>query len=483
MADIVSAAGSNRREAILLSLPLVWGVRNVFRSGLRDALADRYRLIFAVPAEGLRSLMAEGVDESDIWTLPRMPETRGHTWALETLRGAHRRRHPTDSDAILGGWRSRTHGARQRLKRAALARLGGALSGPQSFRALQRLERSLFDRRAGAAFTSRLRQDTPKAALSTSFVIDWERGLFQALQRMGVPTLTHVLSFDNLTSRGYVPIAGYDEFLVWNKGMGDELQRNYDVTPARITVTGTPQFDFHVDPRLVASREETARRLGLDAARPYVVYCANHVGITPNEPALVGSVMQAAAADPALCAYDWVVRVHPLDRYARWMPLRDASPQLRLDLPWRREDAAAHWALPSVEEVAHLGNTLRHAAAVMTVASTIALDSSIVDTPVVGVGFHPSAGSAESRFYRDAHWSHHYRPISESGAAPVAGTLVELLQLLREAVTDRGARRAARRELVEQLCGPVDGHAANRIATAIDAAVLRGCPLGHRSAS
>jgi hypothetical protein len=311
------------------------------------------------------------------------------------------------------------------------------------------------------------------AALSTSFVIDWERGLFQAMQHLGIPTLAHVLSFDNLTSRGYIPVAGYDRFLVWNSGMADELHRFYDIDPSRITVTGTPQFDFHVDPRYRWPREETVRRLGLDPGRPYLVYCANHRGITPNEPDLVDHILRVAAADPILSGYDWVVRVHPLDRYSRWTRLQERTPRLRLDHPWKRDDVTAHWALPTAEEVAHLGNTLRHAAGVVTVASTIALDSAIVDTPVVGVGFHPAATAMESQFYHDAHWSHHYRPISESGAVPIAGDLTELVTLLREAVTSPNARRAARRDLAERMCGPVDGGAADRIAAAIDATVSR----------
>ena len=458
------------KPAVLVSMPLVWGVRNVFRSGLREELDEEFRLVFAVPPEGRDSLLGEGIAAEDIWVLPRLPETRRHSWSLDLLRGAHSRRHPTGSDGLFGAWRLRNASPRYRVRHLTLRTVGRALAGPLAYPLLRRTERDLFRRRARGSFRELLGEVPIVAGLSTSCVVEWERPLFEAMQSIGIPTIAHVLSFDNLTSRGYIPLEAYDRFLVWNEAMASELLRFYQIERSRITVTGTPQFDFHVAPEFQGSREDTVARLGLDKNRPYLVYCANHHALTPTEPALVAALLARAAADPVLEQFQWVIRLHPMDRYARWATVRAQQTDVRWDIPWQHDDGMAFWAVPKVDEVATLGNTLRFAGAVLNVASTVALDAAVVDTPIVGVGCHPSADAAEARFYRDVHWSHHYRPISESGAAPVGETLSEVMDLLLEAVTDRGLRRDARKRLVRSTCGAVDGSCASRIAAALRSA-------------
>ena len=122
------------------------------------------------------------------------------------------------------------------------------------------------------------------------------------------------------------------------------------------------------------------------------------------------------------------------------------------------------WGLPTPDELAALGNLLRHADAMLTVASTTTLDAAAVDTPAVCVGFNDAAPREESTFAPEAHFSHHYEPITRSGAVPLATDFRSLRAHLLEALSDPGARRPARRRLVESLCGSVDGRAAERIA-------------------
>jgi len=347
------------------------------------------------------------------------------------------------------------------------------VAGSATYPTLEWIERKLFRRRAGSYFGDLIRETHPVAGLSTSCVVEWERPLFEAMQAAGIPTLAHILSFDNLTSRGYIPIRGYDRFLAWSQPMTDELCRFYGADPSRVSITGTPQFDFHVAPEFRWSRTTTTAKLGLDESKPYFVYCANHQAITPTEPVLVDMLLARAACEPLLHQYQWVVRLHPMDCYGRWESLRNRHPEVRWELPWQHDDTMAHWAIPTRDDVARLGNTLRFAAAVVNVASTIALDAAIVDTPIVAVGCHPGADPVEGRFYHDAHWSHHYRPISESGAAPVGTSLDEVVALILEAVTDRQGRQQARQRLVREICGPVDGASASRIADAIYSAILK----------
>lgn len=452
------------KPRLVVSLPLVWSVRNVLRSGLADVLSRDFQLLFAAPPEGRDSLVAEGVAREDVCLLER-PATpsRLQRWALHLLRTAHRQRHPTRTDAVFDQWNKRNGGAAPDLRDMALAMLGRSATAGPVFRGLQLKERDLFRAGISPGLLEWLQDRRPVLGLSTSCVVDWERPLFEALRMLDVPTATMLLSFDNLTSRGYLPLMSFDRYLVWQGRMAAEVREFYQVPDAQIAITGTPQFDFHVCKEFHWTREVTARALGLDLSGRYIVYCANHVALTPNEPELVAQVLLDVAGDPALAAHQWVVRLHPMDTYARWERLAARFDQVVVSHPWRQGDGS-FWGAPSANDIALLGNTLRHADAAVTMASTTALDSAVVDTPIVCVGFHPATGSAEDRFYRAAHYTHHYLPITESGAAPVAHDLASLRGLLREAVTDPAARRLQRERLVEQLCGVVDGGSVARIA-------------------
>jgi hypothetical protein len=469
------------KPRLIVSLPLVWGVRNVIRSGLAERLSADFRVLYAIPEEAREGFADEGIPESDTWILARPVADRRTRWAQRLLHGAHGWRHPTPSDELFA-WR-KTGGLqlRRRLRdgffreAARIARADGAFAG------LQREEERLFARTIPARVWEFLRQTSPVAGLSTSCVLDWERPLFQAMRMSGIPTATHVLSFDNLTSRGYLPLRHFDRFFVWQDAMASELKEFYDVEPNRLTVTGTPQFDFHVRPEFRWSRAKTLAALALRGDRPYFVYCANHFGITPTEPTLLADLLTSVGQDPRFQNHQWVIRLHPMDAYSRWAGVEEHFPNVVVSRPWKHKSDSRFWAIPSADEVALLGNTLRHADATLTVASTTALDSAVVDTPVVCVGFHSNAEPWEQRFYHDAHYSQHYRPLMESGATPIATGMDSLRALLAAAVDEREGLRRERAALVRRLCGIVDGGSVERIARGVvELAAGSGIDAGDR---
>ncbi len=453
------------RPTVIVALPLAWGVRNVLRSGLYDRLSAHCRVILGVPAVGRDSLLAEGIADDDLLTLEPPHETRVHSWLLRLLSHAQRARHPSYSDATLLAWNERSRGLRARARDSLFAVGGQLAQAAPIYAALERQRRRVAAATTDARIEAAIDQLRPIAALSTACVVGWEWPLFRALQRRGISTVAHILSFDNLTSRGYLPIGGFSHYLTWQPRMSEEIRTLYRVPHDQVTETGTPQFDFHVLPRYRWSRERTAERLSLTQRTPYLLYCANHHAITPSEPALVAALADRLASDATLGSHRLVVRLHPMDSYTRWDALPARCPQVCLSLPWA-QGKAAYWAAPTDDDLALLGNSLRYADAALTVASTAALDAAIVDTPTVCIGFNADAPTLESRFYHDAHFSHHFRPIMQHGATPLARTMDELLHELRQATERPAALQNQRGSLVSDLCGTVDGGAAERIASA-----------------
>jgi hypothetical protein len=101
---------------------------------------------------------------------------------------------------------------------------------------------------------------------------------------------------------------------------------------------------------------------------------------------------------------------------------------------------------------------------VVNVASTIAIEAAICDTPVVNIGFdgpepRPFLDSA-ARYY---HYTH-YRPLLEAGAVRVADSPEAMLTEIRRYLDYPELDRAGRARAVEEQCFGADGRASERVA-------------------
>ncbi len=456
------------KQKIIVSIPLVWGIRNVFNSGLIGLLENELEIYVAVPAANRQSVIGLGFPDERILSLCIPKSDRFNRNLLSLLKNAHKNHKSTVSDQIFSDWRGRNQNSIRNKINTVSSRVFGK---PSQFAWLENIYLKRMIAQVPAEMVAQIARIHPAAGLSTSYVANWEWPLFTLLQKMGVPTATHILSFDNLTSRGYFPMTRFDRYYTWQQDMGMELTRYFGIEPERIQITGTPQFDFHILPNFSWDRPKTASMLGIDPEQPYLAYCANHLIHTPGEPKLINQLIKTVRATERFHHYQWVIRLHPMDQYERWESLFATVPGVVISHPWNHKDKISYWGVPNDDELALLGNTLRHASAAITMASTVALDSCVVDTPIICVGFHPDRGSAEDRYYHQVHFSHHYAPIISSGAVAFVSNEQEFCTSLTAAVDHPQEKGENCKMLVEMICGRVDGKLAWRLAEAVKSLV------------
>jgi len=454
-------------DAIIISTPLVWGVRNVINSGVYTLLQGEFDVYLAVPPEGHRSLVEIGVAEDRIIPLYTTPSNRIFSIINLLLKTAHQQFKGTDSDQIFAKWYGKEQRNASLLKDVVIPHAAKLFKNPERFAWLSNIYCKHSKRSLPKNILNQLLSIKPAAALSTSSVVNWDWPLFNVLQDAGIPTATHILSFDNLTSRGYFPMRKFDRYFTWQQAMSDELVYFFGIDPDKITITGTPQFDFHILPSCFWNRGKTSSKLGIDPDKPYIVYCANHHKHTPGELQLITLLIESLRAMDYFKNFQWVIRLHPMDQFKRWESFFVDDPNVIISRPWKREDHLAYWGTPTNDEIALLSNTLRYAAARVTVASTVALDSCVTDTPIICVGFHPDKGSAEDNYYHDVHFSHHYEPIISSGAVSFVQNVEEFIGAMYAAVDNPKGKSTDRQKLKRQICGTVDGKAAYRVAEEI----------------
>lgn len=321
------------------------------------------------------------------------------------------------------------------LRRLVASRAGRrAVSSDAAWTAYRELQRRLPPDPALLAQVAAARPDVV-VACPFIYTMSADVEYVRAAQRLGIPTVAAVASWDNLTTKGAFHLLP-DRVLVWNDSLAAEAEQVHAIPPERIFSTGAAKFDayFELGPSL--RRERFCAELGMDPAGPYLLYLGSSEQVAGDETGWVRELAQALGRDPRTAQLQLVVRPHPLNA-AGWedfemegvrvFPRRGQRP----DLPRHRDDYV---------------NTLAHAAAVIGVNTTAFLEAAIVDRPCLSVvsGRHRHGQVERGHF-------HHL----------LAGGFLQVTPDLEGAVEAMAARlggadplRAQRRRFVERFVRP-----------------------------
>lgn len=271
-----------------------------------------------------------------------------------------------------------------------------------------------------------------------------------------LPVVAHIASWDHTVGKGVIsPFC--DLYVVQNAVMKDDLRRYHGIARDRVVVTGWPYTDVFQRPRPHSEYEGLLLRYGLDPGRPLVLVMGNTPTNAPYEDRFVErfvSWWEEAARD----RFQLLFRPHPRDR------------------EWRERFGAADGRPgvfvqePSYTDLEELAVLLQHGDAVVANAGTILLDALVNDRPVVCVLYDEGAPPGESWAAKNV-IGEHYRELAASGAFYPAETFDEVVAGIDRALATPGELSDARRRVVDDVVGEVDGRAAERVVEAIVGAV------------
>ena len=134
----------------------------------------------------------------------------------------------------------------------------------------------------------------------------------KACRTMRIPVGHCVASWDNLTNKGLIK-ALPDRVFVWNETQRREAAELHGIPPERVAMTGAQTFDRWFTHKVSRSRDQFCQQLGLDPARPILLYVASSVFICRNEIDFVLRWLGAlrASADEPLRNASVIIRPHP----------------------------------------------------------------------------------------------------------------------------------------------------------------------------
>lgn len=331
---------------------------------------------------------------------------------------------------------------------------------------LEWLENRFAGDRTWDEFLRRVQPDV--VVLGSGGIKPQENPLARAVRRQGLPCFGIVPSWDNLTSKGPL-VARSHRLAVWCNRMRSEAVALHGYRPEDVAVTGPPLFDPHFETVSAESRRRFFQQLGLDPARKLIVYTSVPTGTCPTSSRYAELLARRLNEGRFASRCQLLVRTHPQDDFDAFERLR-TIPGVVLDRPGSYFGKAKGYPailkyFPTAEEVRHLTETLAAADVIVNVASTITLESCLLDRPVVNIGFNLTDEPGFS--IGDYYGLTHYKPVTESGAVEIAHSETELWRAIDNALLHPESRSRERARLYQLFDEFGDGAASVRLADAI----------------
>ncbi|MEO7135047.1 MAG: hypothetical protein ABI024_12595 [Vicinamibacterales bacterium] len=270
-------------------------------------------------------------------------------------------------------------------------------------------------------------------------------------------------SWDNFTNK-LIPVRLVDRLIVWNDLMKEQAVALHGYECEQIRVAGTPQWDRYFHDDIIVPRETFMRRIGADPAKKLVTLTTSPAELYAHFDHVI-RVMAAAMGAGRWPNTQALVRVHPRDDIGRYAQFA-SMPNVIIEKPFKPTVRAGDGMAVDMtaDTQRHLANTMRHSDVVVQVASTIAIEAAIFDTPVVNISFDGETPDEYVRSARRYRQFTHFVKITNRNSLRDASTAEAMVEHVASYLADPSLERDGRRLVVQDQCQFLDGRAAERVA-------------------
>ncbi|MBI4765608.1 MAG: CDP-glycerol glycerophosphotransferase family protein [Deltaproteobacteria bacterium] len=281
--------------------------------------------------------------------------------------------------------------------------------------------------------------------------------------KKGIPVVHFVGNYDSLSSNGFRghPIK---KVLVWGPNMLRDARDLHGIPEERIQVIGSIRYN-DLDSRKKQPREEFFKQRGLKATAKTLTFAGFFFEFHYFEIISVFKQLKKTIENLQL-----ILRIYPNKRLLRspFMELLIEHTENMKDIyisladPFYRKGEKDRVVLQIEEE--ELWDILNYSDVLVNVFSTIAVEASIFDKPVINMWyFQKTRGLLKEPVYLDYPLQWHLQRLMSYGAIKTAVNQEELMNLIRDALLNPPACREERKKMVEEECGLLDGQAAERL--------------------
>lgn len=273
----------------------------------------------------------------------------------------------------------------------------------------------------------------------------------RSARKFGCKTISVDATWDCMDERTVIPKV--DRLLVWNEPMKEEAVARHRYDPRNISVIGPLRCDFYRRQEYRVSRAAFFEAHGLDTNRRLVTLAINRGD--PEIYCRIVDLLIEAEKEKRLC--------RPIQIYVRLAPWSNPEVFHRIkDYGLVRVQASYHFGertMVKKEEIIETVNLLKHTDILVSVLSTLILESVYFDTPNVSLRFPEFKTLYERDFLL---------PLYETGGVAFVDDMPAMLQAVNRYLADHHQDAGGRNAILQRLCHGGDGLVKTRVLREIE---------------
>ena len=288
--------------------------------------------------------------------------------------------------------------------------------------------------------------------------------------KKGVPVISCVSSWDNLTSKGFFPFS-IESLVVWNEILSSEAQDLFFFPKKDIFISGIPRYDLFFRREGFDTKENVFKRFGLDPDKKLILYgtgskTTGRTKIDPvtPEPEIVEFIADSIDNGQIKGPAQLLVRLHPQanpDHYKRL----EGRENVVVHIPGR--DVSFQDRLFSKRDDVEYAESLLYSDLIINFGSTVSIDAAVFDRPIICVNFD-FRGKRPYRYSMTRLYEFdHYRKLVELGGIRLPKSREELVGDINAYLENPDLDKAGRQNIVDKQCHYADGQSGARIANHI----------------
>ncbi len=300
-----------------------------------------------------------------------------------------------------------------------------------------------------------------------------DRYLLREAHARGIPTMAAIVGWDNPSSYS-IPGATMDYATCWSQLQKDELVYGSDWNPERVNIGGIPSYDGYFRKEWQLSKDDYFKLHGLDPNRKLISYACSFVHFAPNYPN-VDALAKLVSSDALVEPSQLLIRLHPshfqdkpkifADEREKIFALEKQYPNVHVVKPIALGGSLGYY---SGEDMDEKSSMMAHSDVLVTVYSTMVVETAVHDTPIVAAVIDVPGGWNKPKKYslslkKIGNWPTHKR-FRDAKAGRVAENMDQLRDAINLYLTNPALDAEQRRKFVEQEITYTDGTSGKRTA-------------------
>ena len=300
-----------------------------------------------------------------------------------------------------------------------------------------------------------------------------DRYLLREATRHRVPTLAAIVGWDNPSSYA-IRGAPMDYATCWSQLQKDELVDGSDWKPERVHIGGIPSYDGYFRKQWQLSKDDYFKLHHLNPNRKLISYACSFVHFAPNYPN-VEALAKLISSDSMMEPSQLLIRLHPshfqdkpqifAEERERIFALEKQYPNVHVVKPVALGGSLGYYGGEDMDEKSSM---MAHSDVLVTVYSTMVVETAVHDTPIVAAVIDVPGGWNKPKKFslslkQIGNWPTHKR-FREAKAGRVASTEKELCEVINLYLQNPSLDAAERRKFIEDEITFTDGTSGQRTA-------------------